>query len=267
MATKIFYSPIYHLPSGFVEQPPNSNTSIWDHPIHSEHAFIPPKRVLEYEEESHKGHSYWECPAWKSYWANSWVVFNQLDYEVEYDKATGCITSSSFRPSRFQDYMMINEGKIRGDGINWSSEQIGLKYTGNLVFQLPQLLYLWLPDKQRNVWVELCAYPGMFHKTGLEFISVEYPFSRWARATNAAFKAHSSKFRIKRGDPLYVMRFRGGKNNAYDLRKYHEAEPPREHKIRLNQHQSLKQWVKGVSWNLIKKDEEKKCPVEFLWKR
>ena len=258
MVVKINYAPCYHLPSGFVEQPPNTNTNIWDHPLHSEHAFIPPKRVLEYEEERHNRHSYWECPAWKSYWANSWVVFNQMDLEVEWEKESGFITQQSFRPSRFQDYMMINEGKLRGEGGNYNSTQIGLSYVGNLVFQLPQLLFLWLPNKERNIWVELCAYPMTFHDTGLEFISVEYPFSRWHKATNAAFKAHATKFKLKRGDPMYVMRFRGGKNSAYDLKKWHEAEPPDWLKIKANQHSAVKQWIKGISWNLIKKDERER---------
>ena len=266
MAVRINYAPVWHLPSGFIEQPPGSNTDIWDHPLHSPEAYIPPQRVLEYEEETHKGHSYWECPAWRSYWANTWVVFNQIDLEIEYDKDSGFITNQSFRPSAFGDYLMINEGKLRGDGVNYSSTQIGLDYVGNLVFQLPQLMFMWLPKKERNIWVECSAYPSLFHDTGLEFISVEYPFSRWYKPVNAAFKAHGSKFKLKRGQPMYCIRFRGGKNNAYDLRRWKDAHPPEELKVKLNQHQSLKQWVKGVSWGLIKKDEDEKCPFSFLWK-
>ena len=120
-----------------------------------------------------------------------------------------------------------------------------------------------MPKKERNIWVECSAYPSLFHDTGLEFISVEYPFSRWYKPVNAAFKAHGSRFKLKRGQPMYCMRFRGGKNNAYDLRRWKDAHPPEELKVKLNQHQSLKQWVKGVSWGLIKKDEEENVPLVF----
>jgi len=266
MATKIYYAPCYHPPVGYIEQDPRSNTCIWDHPLHSEHAFIPPQRALEYSAEDHKGHSYDECPAWRSYWANTWIVFSQTDLQIEYEKETGLITKTSFGTKPFRDYITLNEGKIYDNGTIWSSSYMGCQYVGNLVFQLPQLLFMWLPNNERNIWIELSAYPTLFHETGLEFISVEYPIGRWHRPANAAFKAHGSKIKIKRGQPLYTMRFRGGKNNAYNLRRWEEPLPPKDLQVRLNQHQALKQWVPGVSWNLFRKDEESKCPFYKFWK-
>jgi len=265
MATKILYAPCYHPPVGYIEQDPRSNVCIWDHPLHSEHAFIPPQRVLEYSAEEHKGHSYDECPAWRSYWSNTWVVFSQTDLIIEYDKETGIIQATNFKGKNFRDHITINEGKIYEDGVLWNSSYIGTGYKGNLVFQMPQLLFMWLPKKERNIWIELNAWPSTYHETGLEFISVEYPIGRWHRPANPAFKAHGSKIKIKRGQPLYTMRFRGGKNNAYNLQRWNEAKPPKDMRIRLNQHQAFKQWVPGASWNLFKKDEPSKCPMKF-WK-
>ena len=266
MATKIYYAPCYHAPVGYIEQNPLDNTDIWDHPLHSEHAFIPPMRMTDYEKGKHEGHSYYDCPAWKSYWANSWVVFNQVDLEIEYDKESGMIQKTNFQNARFRDHILINEGKImEGGGQVWSSTYIGTPYKGNLVFQMPQLLFMWLPKKEKNIWCELAAHPETFHETGLEYIANEYPFSRWMRPANAAFKAHGSKFKLKRGAPLYTIRFRGGKNNAYSFQRYEKPHPPKELQVRLNQHQALKQWQPGISWNLFKKDEESKCPYKF-WK-
>ena len=261
---KIYYAPCHHLPVGYIEQPRETEqgahpANIWDHPLHQESVFIPPQRVLDYEQGMHEAHTYWECPAWKSYWNNTWVVFSQLDLEVEYNKDTGRVTKTSFAVQSFRDHILINEGSLIDKNFHWDSSAMGCPYKGNLVFQMPQLLFMWLPNKDRNVWVELAAYPSLFHKTGLEFISVEYPFSRWYKAANPAFKAHGSKFKIKRGDPLYTMRFKGGKNNAYTLKRWKDPEPPEWLKIRSNQHAALKQWVKKVSWNLIKSDKE--CPV------
>jgi hypothetical protein len=178
---------------------------------------------------------------------------------------SGLINKTNFQGKGFRDHITINEGKIYEDGVLWSSSYIGCQYQGNLVFQMPQLLFMWLPKKERNVWIELNSWPDTFHDTGLEFISVEYPIGRWHRPANPAFKAHGSKVNIKRGQPLYTMRFRGGKNNAYNLRRWAEPKPPKELQIRLNQHQAFKQWVPGGSWNLFKKDDPSKCPMKF-WK-
>ncbi len=261
---KIYYTPCHHLPVGYVEQTTETEqgvhpSDIWDHPLHQESVYIPPQRVLDYEQKTHEAHTYWECPAWKSYWNNTWVVFSQLDLEVEYNKDTGRVTKTSFSTQAFRDHILINEGSLIDKDFSWDSTRIGCPYKGNLVFQMPQLIFMWLPNKNRNIWVELAAYPSLFHKTGLEFISVEYPFSRWYKAANPAFKAHGSSFKIKRGDPLYTMRFKGGKNNLYNLQRWKDPEPPEWLKIRSNQHAALKQWAQKVSWNLIKKDG--KCPV------
>ena len=145
MATKIYYAPCYHAPVGYIEQNPLDNTDIWDHPLHSEHAFIPPMRMTDYEKGKHEGHSYFDCPAWKSYWANSWVVFNQVDLEIEYDKQSGMIQKTNFQHARFRDHILINEGKImEGGGQVWSSSYIGTPYKGNLVFQMPQIYQTYL---------------------------------------------------------------------------------------------------------------------------
>lgn len=127
-------------------------------------------------------------PTWKSYWSNTWVVFNQLDVEIEYEKSSGSITSSNFRFDRINQSIMIAEGKLNTQGLRQNSSDIGMPYNGNLVFQLPQLLLFWLPNKDPNVWVEVLPYPSLFHETGLELISVEYPFSRWHKPVNPAFK-------------------------------------------------------------------------------
>lgn len=256
MATRINYSPLNHPPVGYIEN--NERDDIWDHPLHNEGVFIPPRRALEYEQERHENRSYQECPAWKSYWAQSFVVFNQIDLKMTFKKESGLITDTNFPLHEFNKYVLINEGSTRG----FNSEQIDSPYRGNLVFQLSQSMFMWTDKKLRNIWVELSPWPSLYHDTGLEFINAEFPFSRWHRPVNAAFKAHAPNIDLKRGQPLYVMRFRGGKNNAYDLRRWKDfGGPPDTLKRRLNQHQSLKQWVKGVSWGLINKDEpQKKCP-------
>ena len=256
MALKINYSPLNHPPVGFIDN--NQRDDIWDHPLHNEGVFIPPRRVLEYEQERHVGRSYNDCPAWKSYWAQSFVVFNQVDLHIKYNKSTGLITYMNIPLKDFSKYFLINEGS----NAHFNSEQIDAEYRGLLLFQLAQSMFMWTDKKYRNVWVELSPWPDLYHKKGLEFINVEYPFSRWCRPVNAAFKAHAPEFELKRGEPLFVMRFRGAKNNAYDLKRWADPfGPPKELKKRLNQHQTLKQWVKGVSWSLINKDEPvKKCP-------
>lgn len=264
MATKIFYSPCYHPPGDNLDQP-EGPTSIWAHPLHSDLVFKAPRKMLEYQEEDHIKHTYWDCPAWKSYWSNTWVVFNQLDVEIEYEKSSGSITSSNFRFDRINQSIMIAEGKLNTQGLRQNSSDIGMPYNGNLVFQLPQLLLFWLPNKDPNVWVEVLPYPSLFHETGLELISVEYPFSRWHKPVNPAFKAHSSKFKLRRGQPIYMVRFKSNKNNTYDLRQWQDPEPPEWIINKANKQAKLKRWLRNSSWDFIKDDKESKCPFKKFW--
>ena len=126
-----------------------------------------------------------------------------------------------------------------------------------------------LPEKpNKNLWIELIPAPELHHKTGMELIAAEIPLGRWYRSVNGAYRCHATDVKVPRGTPLYCVRFRGSKDNSYDIERWKDFEPPNEvqRKFRLNQ--GIKNWLPGKSWGMIKDDveEESKCPFSFLWK-
>ena len=222
---KLYYCPYF-----------NGSQELWEHPLHQEIVYIPPQRVLEYTKTLHEGHTYWDCPAWRSYWNNSFVIFNQLDMEFEWDKEICKITKKSFKDPK-TDYIKIQE--MTKDG---------------MIFELTQQLLVWLPNKEKNVWAEVLPFPRMFHKTGLEYLSSEFPVSRWHKPMVPIYKAHASKIKLKRGDPLYTIRFKGGKNNQYNLQPWKDLDPPEWLKTKFIQHNNMGRWVTGGVWNLFRRD-------------
>ena len=221
---KLYYSPYFE-----------GSQSVWEHPLHQDVVYIPPQRVLEYDKKLHEEHIYWDCPAWKNYWNNSWVVFNQIDFKFEWDKTLGKITKKSFGEPK-TDYIRPEQIK-NGDG---------------LVFGLPQQLLIWLPNKEKNIWIEMIPYTRLFHQTGLEYLSSEFPLSRWHKQLAPRFKAHATTISLKRGDPLYVIRFKGGDN--YSLQRWKDIDPPEWLRVKFHQHNSLDYWVKDAAWNLFRRD-------------
>ena len=90
--TKIYYNPNYQTIKA-TNSPAQTDLS---HPLFIPEYYIPPQRYIDYAKEQHKDHSYYKCPAWKQYWANTFVVFNQMDINFKWQKSDGLVYDSSF---------------------------------------------------------------------------------------------------------------------------------------------------------------------------
>ena len=107
--TKIYYNPNYQTIKA-TNSPAQTDLS---HPLFIPEYYIPPQRYIDYAKEQHKDHSYYKCPAWKQYWANTFVVFNQMDINFKWQKSDGLVYDSSFDRNKAADYIFIQEGKIQ----------------------------------------------------------------------------------------------------------------------------------------------------------
>lgn len=237
------------------------------HPLFIPEYYIPPVTYLEYTREQNQDHSYFKCPAWKQYWGNTFVVFNQLDISFKWQKSDGLVYESSFPRNRAADYIYVQEGKI-GSYDSGLTKTAPISYKEYLVIQWAQSMMFWPEKPNKNLWVEMVPFPDLHHKTGMELIAAEFPLGRWYRSINGAYRCHATEVNIPRGTPLYCVRFRGSKDNTYTLKRNPDIDIPPEVSRRFKTNQGIKNWLPKKSWSFIKDDveEESKCPFSFLWK-
>lgn len=232
-----------------------------NHPLYMDDVFIPPQRYTEYTKAEHSKHGYSRCPAWKQYWSNTFVFFNQMEVTFKWNKDTGMLYDTSFPIERSADYLFVQEGKDTPRNPNNF-------FKDKFVFQYAQSAMIWPEKQNKNGWIELIPFPDTYHKYGLELICADFPFGRWFRSVNAAYRCHATSITMPRGMPLYCVRFRGFKGNNFNLKRW-EGDLPKDVYTKFRQHQGIKNWIPKKSWSFIKDDveEESKCPFSFLWKK
>jgi len=260
--TKIYYNPNYQT----IKATNSLQQTDMVHPLFIDELYIPPVTYIEYAKDDHKDHSYYKCPAWKQYWGNTFVVFNQLDISFKWQKEDGLVYESSFPRNRAADYIYVQEGKI-GSYDSGKTKTAPISYWDHLVIQWAQSMMFWPEKPNKNLWVEMVPFPELHHKTGMELICAEFPLGRWYRSINGAYKCWATSVDIPRGMPLYCVRFRGASDNSYELERWDDLQPPKEVQRKFRTNQGIKNWLPKKSWAMIKDDvEEEKCPFEFLWK-
>lgn len=233
-----------------------------EHPLAIPEYHLAPQKYLDYAREQHVDHTYWRCPAWQEYWKDTYIVFNQIDVNFKYDKQTGLLYEASFPINRSMNYIYVQEGHTK------DMKQGAMSYDRNvgLVIQWAQSMMVWPERTSKNLWVELVPYPETHHKTGMELITAEFPLGRWHRSINGAFICHAPDTKVPRGTPLYMIKFRGGRDHKYDLEMAEEVPNNIARQFKVNH--GLKNWLPKKSWGMMKNDvEESKCPFSFLWKK
>lgn len=261
--TVINYTPNYQT----IKATASMQQTDMNHPLFIPEYYIKPVTYLEYTQKDNEKHSFYKCPAWKSYWANTFVIFNQLDISFKWEKETGRVYDTSFPQNNAADFVYIQEGKI-GNYDSSINKHAPFSYKQFLVIQWAQSMMFWPKKPNKNLWVEMVPYPDLHHKTGLELITAEFPLGRWYRSINGAYRCHKQTVDIPRGTPLYCVRFRGSKDNSYSLERWEDLVPPPEVTRKFRNNQGLKTWLPKKSWGMIKDDvEESKCPVSFLWRK
>jgi hypothetical protein len=236
----------------------------YDHPLLDEVAYIQPVPYLTYFKDRHNHHSYSKCPAWKTYYKNSYVFFSQMDIEIIYNKETGVVDNSSFEYCSFDEATgLIHElmpfGRQKGGPKNPPA------YHGVAVGQINQHLMFWPKEgDEKNIWLEIQPMPNMISTHNAELIVGEFPFSRWFRPALFAFKFHNEKTIFKRGDPLGIIKFKS--LNDYTEEIFLERVDPTDKIIRkFESNTRLKNFLPNKSWGLIKDAPTKVCP--FTWWR
>lgn len=237
----------------------------YDHPLLDDTAFIGPEPFLTYYKDQYINHTYSKCPAWKTFYKNSYVFFSQMDIEISYNKETGVVENNSLNYCSFDEARgLIHElmpfGPQRGGPKNPPP------YHGVAVGQINQHLMFWSKnDNCKNMWLEIQPIPDMIKTHNAELIVGEFPFSRWFRPSLFAFKFYNEKTIFKRGDPLGIIKFKNLDNYTEEITL--ERVDPSDKIIRkFERHTRLKNFLPNKSWGLIKDAPAKVCPFAW-WKK
>jgi len=198
------------------------------HPLFGPDVFIHPKTYLDHVQ--HQDFAHYQCPAWKSWAKNTWVFYSQFDAQYRLSGDRLVIDSDV---DTFKEFM--GETEVVGDVL---SIQFGPSYL------------IWTENP--NIWVEQIRYDR-------EVVPAHFPLGKWIRPLVTSYLSKREELvKIKRGDPLWCIRFSGA-GEHYQL----ECEEPKSEVIRkAKQNTLLKNYLPGMSWSVAQKG---KCPFKMLW--
>ena len=198
-----------------------------------------------------KSYTFSQCPAWKEYFKNTWILNQSFPLQFQYIHEDKYIVSN-LSQEQFDKFFLINDW--------WQDGK-------HPVVEFGYSFCFWTED--RDVWVEQFPIPEMT-RSGLEIIPGSFPISVWERPLKIAFKVldYDKKIIIDKGAPLCYVRFSSKKTRDVKFTLEKKSIPKKVLKNQL-QHLRLKFWHKNYSWELIEKrlNKESKCPINFLRKK
>jgi len=195
-------------------------------------AYFDPEPLLP-EISKIRNSRYVKCPAFLEYYKNTYLIRSPIDMTITYNKGQLTIYPQT---QKFYDAYVIHRGHQ-------------IKETDPFLMSL-NIQYLFIADK--DCVVE--QIPAMFHdiSTKLRLISGTFNIHKWFRPTDFAFEFinENEPIVIKRGDPLFYVKFKTPKDEKIVLKQKHFDE-------------SVFNNVKSCT-NL--KNAIPKCPLKVLYK-
>lgn len=149
---------------------------------------------------NNKNSSVRRCPAHLDALKNTYVICSPIDYEIEINKENKWLNVK--HPAKLPLNFVNPRFDEEGDS---PYPMFSLSY-GEIVFSAPS----------RDVWVEqVDPYLEWERKNKVRIIGGTFNIHRWARPIQASFeqKEKNITFSIKRGDPLFYVRFNTGNPN------------------------------------------------------
>ena len=161
----------------------------------------PPEPAYKYLLEIKKGANYLECPSFPAELKNTFILRSPMDINIWIEKDGAVRTDSC--DQRFYD----NQFSCK-------------KYKhGKYVYQIPPTLLFFTEDDEEVIAVSM---PVALHETpNALFISGRFDISKWVRPLNYGFEVadETKPIQIKRGDPLYMVKFICKDNSTVQLNR------------------------------------------------
>tara|TARA_X000001036_G_scaffold426813_1_gene454654 strand:- start:270 stop:986 length:717 start_codon:yes stop_codon:yes gene_type:complete len=213
-----------------------------DNPLFMENIFIPPTTYLQYikDQDMWEGWEHAECPALAHFGNNTFVFYAQNDSDYSLNEHDDINIFMDEQRNGIFDRSIITRDS--------SNDQ--------LILQLFPRYLLW--TKHKETWVEMMPVPN----GPMAQLPAMFPLGKWSRSVHATpMSKRDQRVTMKRGDAQFMIRF-PDKGEKYQLKI---KRPSEKEMVEQEQHHQLKMFVPGISWSIMNKKEEKKCPFRKFW--
>ena len=213
-----------------------------DHPLFMKGTFIPPTTYLQYLKDQNmwEGWKHEKCPALGHFGNNTFVMYaqNDVDYSLNENNALDLLMDAA-RNTAFDNIVFDSDFK---------NDQV--------ILQMYPAYVLWTEHKE--AWVEQLSIPN----GPVAQLPGTFPLGKWSRPLNPAIMSKvNQRVTVKRGDALFMIRF-PDRGEKYQLKM---KRPSEKEMLAQEQHVQLKQYLPHMSWSIMNKKEEKKCPFRKFW--
>ena len=216
----------------------------WDSPLAVEGVGIEPTRSIDDYKPNSVPH--YACPAWRHKQEREFIVYAPRDLTIEATEE-GIRCPNIDTPELMQRLVKIEDF-----------------YPPVRTLQIAcPMLVCW--TSARNVWVEATDHPLTALNNNYTLVNGWFNLSQWARPISlGVMRVDIDKpVVIKRGDPLYKLRF-FQENNLKQQFNMIKSEPPEKLVKDMHNRLSVKNLIPFISKDLIfGKDKERKCPFGF----
>lgn len=189
--------------------------------------------IIKTRDVTHDSH-FTKCPAFQSYYKNTYVVRCPIDITIKYDKATGNLSIFP-QTQEFYNKRVTHRG-----------HQIGASDSFCMSLELD---YLFIADEE-CIMEQL---PVTFHSTvntnNIRLINGCFDIGNWYRPLQFSFEMTGDTVVFKRGDPLFYVRFL----------------PKHTSKVELIERTYTKDELDGVNMCVTVKDAQPKLSLDILY--
>jgi len=220
--------------------------------------YEPTPLLNELIKQRNKDTAYFKCPAYIEYYKNVYVIKSPIDitFNITQDISADSkyIQIKEYNQEFFDNYIFVRDAKHNSKTL--------ITYN---------IQYLFYSDEEVDIEV-LNAFE---HKSdfinNVSVVQGKFDISKWIRPVECAFTVHddNKEMKIKRGDPLYYVRFNTNKNIKLNKVEYtKEVEDIVESLLQVKNflfNNSMK-----TNYELAKNyinSKKKKCPFSFLFRK
>lgn len=233
MAKKIYYSPI-----------PDSIT-------YSPDLHIPTKS----NKNSFAGSAFSYCPAWNHQNSKTFTVFASSYLHLEFE-GEDRIFSNNLNQKEFDECIVLNT--------DWNMSNCTVIQIVNLFSN-----FYWTNDK--NIWISVLPHPLTALNNNFYHCGAWFNLSNWPRTVNigAIVVDRNKPIIIKRGDPLYVIKFHTeNQNDNFNLIREELDEKKYDNSLRKIRFIAKREHSVDYEYQhtLFESTQKQKCPIDFLWK-
>lgn len=234
--------------------------TIYYHPVPSsitdiQDLHIPIKVDKTYAGKSHLS----ECPVWQHQSSKIFTVYASSNLHLQIDENNNRLYSNTLTQSEFDENILLSDG--------WNNGKFALVEICNLYSN-----FYWTNDKDKNIWMSVLPHPLTALNNNFYHCGGWFNLSNWNRQINigAIVVDKNKPIIIKRGDPLYNIKFHTRNHNQnfnliftdIDRKKFNNMHK-RLRFTRLKNHSS----DFNYSDIIFESNEESKCPFRFFWKK